>query len=85
MEFLERNYLTEEEYKELISDVKERKIIEYTSIWKKQDKELWGFIHKNFGEYLAAQSIKKYSIKDIEEIITYHDKIKTSWVNTLIF
>lgn len=85
MEFLERNYLTEEEYKELISDVKERKIIEYTSIWKKQDKEHWGFIHKNFGEYLAAQSIKKYSIKDIEEIITYHDKIKTSWVNTLIF
>lgn len=42
MEFLERNYLTEEEYKELISDVKERKIIEYTSIWKNKI--------KNFGD-----------------------------------
>ena len=86
MEFLERNYLKDEEYRKIISNDKERKIIEYASIWKKQDKETWSFIHKNFGEYLAAQSIKKYSINDIKDIITYNDyKIRNSWLNVLVF
>lgn len=85
MEFLERNYLKDEEYRQIISNDKERKIIEYASIWKKQDKETWSFIHKNFGEYLAAQSIKKYSVNDIKEIITYNDKIRNSWLNVLVF
>ena len=85
MEFLERNYLKDEEYRKIISDDKERKIIEYASIWKKQNKETWSFVHKNFGEYLAAQSIKKYSVNDIKDIITYNDKIRNSWLNVLVF
>lgn len=85
MEFLEKNYLKDEEYRKIISNDKERKIIEYASIWKKQDKETWSFIHKNFGEYLAAQSIKKYSVNDIKDIITYNDKIRNSWINVLVF
>ena len=85
MEFLERNYLKDEEYKKIINDDNERKIIEYASIWKKQNRENWSFIHKNFGEYLAAQTIKKYSMDEIKEIITYNDKIRDSWLNTLIF
>lgn len=85
MEFLERNYLKDEEYRKIIRDNNERKIIEYASIWKKQDEGNWSFIHKNFGEYLAAQNMKKYSIKDIEEIITYNNNIRKSWLNTLIF
>lgn len=85
MELLERNYLKDEEYRKIIENDKERKIIEYASIWKKQNNETWSFLHKNFGEYLAAQSIKKYSVNDIKEIITYNDKIKNSWLNVLVF
>lgn len=85
MELLERNFINDDEYKKIIEQKSNREIIEHSTIWTRQDKKHWNFVHKNFGEYLAAKKIKDYNLSDIKDIITYNRKIKQSWINTLSF
>lgn len=87
LEILGRNYLSEEEYFSLV-EIKENRIkIEYSSIWKKDAMGNWGFIHNNFGEYLASTILEKCPIKDIKQIICYEgtNRIRENWVNTLSY
>ena len=87
LEMLGRNYLSEEEYFSLL-EIKENRIkIEYSSIWKKDTMDNWGFIHNNFGEYLASTILEKCPIEDIKQIICYEgtNRIRETWVNTLSY
>ena len=88
LELLGRNYLSEEEYYDLIENENDRNLLQCSSIWQKKDDNNWRFKHNNFGEYLASQKIKKYKIDEIKKMVCYKNvdnKINPSWVNTLTF
>lgn len=88
LELLERNYLSNQEYYDLIEDDEDRKLLQCSSLWQKKYDNNWGFKHNNFGEYLASQKIKKYPVNKIKELVCYKNVdniIKPSWVNTLTF
>ena len=88
LEILGRNYLTNEEYYNLITDSNDRKLLKCSSLWLKNYDNIWSFKHNCFGEYLASQRMKEYSLEDIKKIVCYKNvdnKIKPSWVNTLAF
>lgn len=87
IQMIERKYLTNEEYMQLIND-EERLLLSYSSIWHKNDDGNWSFIHNNFGEYLAAKRLNTYSLEKIKDIVCYkgvESKIKPTWINTLTF
>lgn len=87
LEILGRNYLSEEEYYKLINNCNDIELLQCSSLWQKND-DTWSFKHNNFGEYLASQKLKEYSIDDIKNMVCYkniNDKIKPSWINTLTF
>lgn len=88
LEYLGRNYLTVEEYNELVKNDENKELLKFSSIWRKNSDENFSFIHNNFGEYLAAKKINKYSLNTIKKIVTYeklNTRIKPSWINTLTF
>ena len=88
LEILGKNYLTEQEYNELVSQNENRELLKYSSLLRKSDNGNYSFIHNNFGEYLAAKKISEYDLDTIKDIVTYENlksKIKPSWVNTLSF
>ena len=88
LEMLGKNYLTEQEYNELVSQDDNRELLKYSSLLRKSGNGNYSFIHNNFGEYLAAKKISEYDLDTIKEIVTYENlktKIKPSWVNTLSF
>ena len=88
LEILGKNYLTEQEYMELVSQDENRELLRYNSVFGKKENGNYSFIHNNFGEYLAAKKISEYDLNDIKEIVTYENlksRIKPSWVNTLSF
>lgn len=88
LEYLGKNYLTMEEYNDLVMKKENKELLKYSSLWKKDDNDNYNFIHNNFGEYLAAKKINEYSVNTIKKIVTYKkldSKIKPSWINTLTF
>ena len=88
LELLGRNYLKEKEYYELINNINDIEILQCSSIWQKEDNQIWKFKHNNFQEYLASQKLRQYSINEIKQMVCYKNvdnKIKPSWVNTLTF
>lgn len=87
MRFLERNYLTIEEFENLINNDSGRQLLQYSGIWKNYDGKFL-FTHNNFGEYLSADLLKDCSFEEIKSIVTYDnnpDRIKDSWLNTISF
>lgn len=88
LEILGKNYLTEKEFNELVSQDENRELLKYSSLLRKNDNGNYSFIHNNFGEYLAAKKISEYDLDTIKDIVAYENlknKIKPSWVNTLSF
>lgn len=88
LEYLGKNYLTIEEYNDLVTQNENRELLRYSSLWKKDSNENYSFIHNNFGEYLAAKKISEYPLSTIQKIVTYKkldSRIKPSWINTLTF
>ena len=87
MQLLNKNHLTYNELKIIIPNEKDIDLLNYCSIWEKDNNE-YKFIHNNFGEWFAAEILKKCSIQQIKIIITYsnnHERIKDWWFNVLSF
>ncbi len=88
LEYLGKNFLTDSEYKELINKKENRELLNYSSLWCKNDDGNWNFIHNNFGEYLAARRLSRYSLNTIKKAICFDgipNKINHTWINTLTF
>jgi len=88
LEYLGKNFLTNREYKELITKKENRQLLNYSSLWCKNDDGNWSFIHNNFGEYLAARKLSRYSLETIKKAICFENmpnKINHTWINTLTF
>ena len=90
MECLSRNYMTYDEFKQLVPDDSSRKLINYCATWKKQEKDevTWQFEHNNFQEYLAAKKLSTLPIETIKKYISFepdYDKINPSWISTISF
>ena len=90
MEVLGRNYITNDEYQELIPDGSLRLLIKHCTVWKKTEGDMvtWQFEHRNFQEYLAAKVLSRQSFQISKQFVSFkpdHKKIIPSWVNTLSF
>ena len=90
MECLSRNYITDDEFKQLVPDDFSRELINYCTTWKKQGKNevTWQFEHNNFQEYLAAKKLSNLPIETIKKYISFgpdYDKINPSWISTIYF
>lgn len=87
MQCMKRVALDEVEYQELVGLV-DRENLKYCGIWEKTGDGKWKFEHNNFREYLVAQFLKRKSLQEIVELVTYPNnlkKIKNSWINVLTF
>jgi predicted NACHT family NTPase len=90
MEVLGRNYVTDDEYSQIIPEDCLRSLIEHCTIWKKDESEniKWQFEHNNFQEYLAAKLLSNKPIAILKEFMFFkpqHNKLIPSWSNTLSF
>lgn len=88
LEYLGKNFLTSKEYYELILKPENREILNYSSLWTKNDDGNWSFVHNNFGEYLAARRLSKYPIEVVKKAVTFKNipqKINPTWINALTF
>lgn len=90
MECLSRNYITDDEFKQLVPEISSRDLVKYCTTWKKQENDLvtWQFEHNNFQEYLAAKKLSTLPIETIKKYISFepdYDKINPSWINTISF
>lgn len=80
--------MKEEEYYDLMNNSENIELLKCSSILIKNDDGNYKFIHNNFGEYLASQKLKYFSIEEIKNIVCYkniENRINPSWVNTLTF
>lgn len=90
MEVLGRNYITNDEFRKLISDEGLRTLIKYCTVWRKNEGEtaIWEFEHNNFQEYLAARVLSRQTIATMKSFISFepeHTKVIPSWLNTVSF
>jgi predicted NACHT family NTPase len=90
IEALGRNYITHDEYHEIVPDSGARELIGYCALWEKRGNEeiTWQFTHNNFQEYLAARVLSRHPLSVIKDFISFesdHPKIIPSWANTLSF
>jgi hypothetical protein len=89
-EILGRNYITNNEFKVIVSDPELRTLIKYCTAFKKSEGELvtWKFEHNNLQEYLAAKSLSRLPLESIKDFISFkpdYRKIIPSWINTVSF
>lgn len=91
MESLGRNYISDEEFSELIPSDAERELVRLCTLLVRGEREgvvTWQFEHNNFQEYLAASVLSRQHLERIKGFISFepdHKKIVPSWVNTLSF
>ncbi|MBW3022263.1 hypothetical protein KY328_05035, partial [Candidatus Woesearchaeota archaeon] len=90
MEVLGRNYISNDEYRQIIEDQSLRELIEHCSVWKKDDSDQlkWQFEHNNFQEYLAARILSTEPLTTLKEFMFFapnYRKLIPSWSNTLSF
>lgn len=91
MESLGRNYISDEEFSELIPGDAERELVRLCTLLVRGEREgavTWQFEHNNFQEYLAASVLARQHFERIKGFISFepdHKKIIPSWVNTLSF
>ena len=90
MECLGRNYLSEDEYKQLVPDLSSRELIKHCTAWKREGVEdtKWQFEHNNIQEYLAARILSSQHLSTIKTFVSFkpeYKKIIPSWVNTVSF
>ncbi len=85
MALFERNYLTNEEFLQLIKKEDDRKLLNYSSLWKNKNNKLM-FSHSNFYEYFAAEQMKELDFNEIKELITYDEiSFNPNWLNIIVF
>jgi len=90
METLGRNYISDDEYQQIISDGSIQTLLKHCTVWKKQKENgvQWQFEHNNFQEYLAARILARQSLDIIKDFFSFkpeYQRIIPSWVNTLSF
>ncbi len=89
MEALGRNYISDNEFKQLVPELASRKLLNYCTAWKTEDEgTTWQFEHNNIQEYLAAKALSRQPLEIIKDFISFkpeHKKIIPSWTNTLSF
>jgi GTPase SAR1 family protein len=90
MECLGRNYLLDDEYRELIPDESSRDLIKHCTAWKKENGGgiRWQFENNSIQEYLAASSLSRQPLSVIKDFVSFrpeYKKIIPSWVNTVSF
>jgi hypothetical protein len=74
-------------YQQLCSK-EDRKLLDYSGIWRKRDDNLWSFEHNIFREYMVAKMLSQMTLDHIISLVTYsgdQDIIKNSWINVLSF
>ncbi len=72
MEMLGRNYITDDEFQELVSDDEQRALVRLSGSFLKIEGKAttWQFEHNNFQEYLAARALSKQPLEVIKELIS---------------
>lgn len=90
MECLGRNYLLDDEFRELVPDVSLRNLIKHCTAWKRENGVAikWQFEHNSIQEYLAARSLSRQPLTVIKDFVSFkpeYKKIIPSWVNTVSF
>jgi predicted NACHT family NTPase len=91
MESLGRNYISDDEFAELIPGNMERELIRLCTLLVRGEREgvvTWQFEHNNFQEHLAAKVLSRQDLELIKSFVSFepsHKKIIPSWVNTLSF
>jgi hypothetical protein len=90
MEMLGRNYLKDNEYREIIRESNTRELAQYCALWKKEEKEgvSWQFDQNSFQEYLAARVLARQQLATIKSFVSFepeYPKVIPSWTNTLSF
>lgn len=78
MECLGRNYLSEDEYKQLVPELSLRDLIKHGTAWKKEDEvdTKWQFEHNNIQEYLAARILSRQPMDTIKKFIAFKPEYK---------
>lgn len=90
MECLGRNYISANEYEEILPESNLRNLLKFCTAWQKREGEeiTWQFEHNNIQEYLAATALSDKPLDEIKDFLAFkpdHKKIMPSWVNTLSF
>jgi predicted NACHT family NTPase len=90
MNILGKNYVSEEEFIQIISKDELRNLLKYCTAWKRNDGDAptWQFEHNNFQEYLAARALSDKPLEVVKECISFepeYKKIIPFWTNTLSF
>ncbi|MCK5242519.1 hypothetical protein KAR34_08715, partial [bacterium] len=90
LEMLGRNYMTDDEFQEIVPDDTKRNILKSGTIWKKNEDSgiQWQFEHNNFQEYLAAKNLVSQPLEIIKKMVSFgpnYQRIIPSWLNTLSF
>ncbi len=89
MQLLGKNYLTNDEFYELLSE-SEAKLIKYSSALERESSysEKWTFVHNNIQEYLVALILSELTFKEIVDFITISGTgniVNQNWLNVLSF
>jgi hypothetical protein len=87
MEYMGRNYLTNDEFIEIIAAENDRGIIE-KSLLVTLFKGRWSFEHNNIQEYFAARALSPLAVDQVKALVAFYPdfkQIKPSWLNTLAF
>ncbi|PTB96247.1 hypothetical protein C9994_08270 [Marivirga lumbricoides] len=89
MQLLGKNYLTNDEFHELLSE-SEANLIRYSSALEKESSysEKWTFNHNNIQEYLVALILSELTFIEIIDLITIsgtENIVNQNWLNVLSF
>jgi len=87
MEYMGRNYLTNDEFQQVIAADADRNIISRSSIIT-GFRSRWSFEHNNIQEYFAARALSSLNINSIKSLVAFapdFKQIKPSWLNTMSF
>ena len=90
MEMIGRNYLTDEEMRQVMGSQPTVDDCHYLPAFSRDpDTAHWMFAHNNLQEYLVARELLSKSAERILELVTTdktgEPKVKATWVNTLSF
>jgi len=88
MQLLQRNYLSNSEYQQLINK-DDQDLLKCNGIWCKTTENNWQFEHNNFREYLAAKFMSNFELDSIINYIAYKEidqyKVLPNCINTATF
>jgi len=91
MESLGRNWISHDEYLDLVPEHGDRTLLQHCGVWEKRigrDSERWQFQQNGFQEYLAAWRMEELPLNAIKDLVAFgpdHKEIIPSWANVVGF